>query len=58
MRQLGGYIAAIENVIDVDQSSYAELESKWRRFNSSFQEIVSVALPEHVRFPRVPSETQ
>jgi hypothetical protein len=49
MRQLGAYVGAIEGVIDVDQSSYAELESKWRRFNLAFQEIVNVALPEHVR---------
>ncbi|KAF3398379.1 Dynamin-binding protein [Penicillium rolfsii] len=48
MRQLGAYVGAIEGVIDVDQSSYAELESKWRRFNLAFQEIVNVALPEHL----------
>lgn len=50
MRQLGAYIGAIEKVIDVVPSSYSELESKWRRFNMAFQEIVTVELPEHVRF--------
>lgn len=50
MRQLSAYVGAIEGVIDVAQSSYSELESKWRRFNMTFQELMNVALPEHVRF--------
>ncbi|OOQ83157.1 putative Rho guanyl nucleotide exchange factor [Penicillium brasilianum] len=48
MRQLGAYVGAIEKVVDVVPSSYPELESKWRRFNMAFQEIVTVALPEHL----------
>ncbi|EPS25846.1 hypothetical protein PDE_00782 [Penicillium oxalicum 114-2] len=46
--QLGTCVQAIEGVIDVSQSSYQELERKWRRFNATFQEIVTVALPEHL----------
>ncbi|KAJ5491402.1 hypothetical protein N7539_002969 [Penicillium diatomitis] len=46
--QLGACVQAIEGVIDVSQSSYPDLERKWRRFNHTFQEIVTVALPEHL----------
>ncbi|KAN0070008.1 hypothetical protein V8E54_011589 [Elaphomyces granulatus] len=41
-------ITAIEGCIDVAQSHYTEIESKWRRFRMSVREVMTVALPEHV----------
>ena len=42
------FIAAIESYIDVAQSSYPEVESKWRKFRMSMREIQSTALADHV----------
>ena len=42
------FITAIEGCIDVAQSHYTEIESKWRRFRMSVREVMTVALPEHV----------
>lgn len=46
--QLNELAATIEGVIDVTQTNYVDLESKWRRFKMSVREIVTIALPEHV----------
>lgn len=48
MDQFDEFASSIEGVIDAYQSSYVELESKWRRFRASVRETMSVALPEHV----------
>lgn len=40
--------AAIEGIIDVAQTNYVDLESKWHRFKLTIRQIVTVALPEHV----------
>lgn len=48
MDQFDEFASSIEGVIDAYQSSYVELESKWRRFRASVHELMSVALPEHV----------
>ncbi|KAJ5092038.1 hypothetical protein NUU61_006908 [Penicillium alfredii] len=46
--RLNEFVAAIEGVIDVTQSNYSELESKWRRFKMTIREILTAALPEHL----------
>lgn len=46
--QLNELAATVEGVIDVSQTNYVDLESKWRRFKMSIREIVTTALPEHV----------
>lgn len=50
MDQLNDLVVAIDNMINVAQSSYPELESKWREFKVSVREIFTVTLPEHVSF--------
>lgn len=46
--QLNELAASIEGIIDVAQTNYVDLESKWRRFKLTIREIVTMALPEHV----------
>ncbi|KAH8703328.1 hypothetical protein BGW36DRAFT_287352 [Talaromyces proteolyticus] len=48
MDQFSEYITAVEGCIDVAQSNYTELESKWHRFRMYVREIMNVALPEHI----------
>lgn len=48
MGRFSEFVAAIEGYIDVAQSHYAEMESKWRRFKLAIRDIMSVALPDHV----------
>lgn len=48
MERFSDFIVAIEGYIDVAQSNYTELESKWRRFRLAVREIMAVALPDHV----------
>ncbi|KAJ5577954.1 uncharacterized protein N7459_006918 [Penicillium hispanicum] len=48
MEQLNDFVASIEGILDVSQSNYPELESKWRRLKLSVQDILKTALPEHV----------
>ncbi|KAJ5180556.1 hypothetical protein N7492_003766 [Penicillium capsulatum] len=52
MDQFDEFASSIEGVIDAYQSSYVELESKWRRFRVSVREIMTVALPEHLGIVR------
>lgn len=48
MDQIDEFVSSIEGIIDVSQSSYPELEGKWRRFKVSIRELMSVDLPDHV----------
>ena len=45
------FIVAMEAHIDVAQSPYPEVESKWRKFRMSMREIQTTALPDHVSDP-------
>ncbi|KAL4874645.1 hypothetical protein BJY04DRAFT_224811 [Aspergillus karnatakaensis] len=42
------FVTAIEGFIDVFQTSYPELEGKWRVFKISIQDIMAATLPEHL----------
>ena len=42
-------VSAIEAHMDVSQSTYPEVESKWRKFRICMKEITATALTEHVR---------
>ena len=46
--KLNDVVSAIEAIMNVSQSNYPELESKWRRFKAAVRDCVVVALPEHV----------
>jgi hypothetical protein len=46
--RFNGIVLAIEGCIDVAQSNYPELESKWHRLRMYVREIMNIALPEHV----------
>lgn len=48
MNRFAGFILAIEAYIDVAQSNYPEVESKWRKFRMSTREISMTALTDHV----------
>lgn len=50
VNQLNDFILGIEAFIDVAQSNYAELETKWRQLKITTQDIVAAALPDHVSF--------
>ncbi|KAL4868625.1 hypothetical protein BDV12DRAFT_96770 [Aspergillus spectabilis] len=42
------FVTAIEGFIDVSQTTYPELEGKWRVFKISVQDIMAATLPEHL----------
>ncbi|KAL4934053.1 putative Rho guanyl nucleotide exchange factor [Aspergillus undulatus] len=42
------FVTAIEEFIDAFQTSYPELEGKWRVFKISVQDIMAATLPEHL----------
>ena len=48
MRHFGDFAVAIEEHIDVQQTSYPESESKWRKFRQSMTEMTVTALTDHV----------
>lgn len=48
MDRFNDFVLAIEAHIDVGQSSYPEVESKWRKFRMSTREISITALTDHV----------
>lgn len=50
MDRFNEFVLAIEAHIDVGQSSYPEVESKWRKFRMSIREISTTALTEHVSY--------
>lgn len=51
MDRFSDFVGAIEAHIDVAQTSYPEVESKWRKFRMSTKEISMTALTDHVSFP-------
>lgn len=51
MIQFNELAASIEAFLDVHNSPYPELESKWRQFRMSVRDIITNALPEHVSIP-------
>ncbi|KAI4187470.1 MAG: hypothetical protein L6R41_002796 [Letrouitia leprolyta] len=52
MNRFSDFVMAIENHIDVAQSSYPEVESKWRKFRMSTREMSMTALTDHVNAVR------
>ena len=48
VRRFCTFAEAMEAHIDVGQTSYPELESKWRKFRMSMREMSSMALSDHV----------
>lgn len=48
MKKFLDFAIFIENYIDVGQTSYPELESKWRKFRMSMRDMSAMALVEHV----------
>ncbi|KAL8989687.1 MAG: hypothetical protein Q9177_001479 [Variospora cf. flavescens] len=52
MNRFSEFVMAMENHIDVAQSSYPELESKWRKFRMSTREMSMTALTDHVNAVR------
>ncbi|KAL8671395.1 MAG: hypothetical protein Q9168_004108 [Polycauliona sp. 1 TL-2023] len=52
MNRFSDFIMAIENHIDVGQTNYPELESKWRKFRMSTREMSMTALTDHINAVR------
>ncbi|KAL9603342.1 MAG: hypothetical protein Q9219_001204 [cf. Caloplaca sp. 3 TL-2023] len=52
MNRFSDFIMAIENHIDVAQTQYPEVESKWRKFRMSTREMSMTALTDHVNAVR------
>ncbi|KAL8948106.1 MAG: hypothetical protein Q9222_005675 [Ikaeria aurantiellina] len=52
MNRFSDFAMAIENHIDVGQTSYPEVESKWRKFRMSTREMSMTALTDHVNAVR------
>lgn len=50
MSRFCDFVLAMEAHIDVGQTSYPEVESKWRKFRMSTREMSMTALTDHVRF--------
>ena len=48
MRHFGDFAVAMEEHIEVQQTSYPESESKWRKFRQSMTEMTVTALTDHV----------
>ena len=48
MNRFNDFVLAIEGYIDVGQTSYPEIESKWRKFKMSMREMAATALTDHV----------
>ena len=51
MNRFCDFALAIEAHVEVGQTSYLELESKWRKFRMSTREMSMTALTDHVRLP-------
>ncbi|KAL8703789.1 MAG: hypothetical protein Q9201_003029 [Fulgogasparrea decipioides] len=52
MDRFSDFVMAIESHIDVAQTSYPEVESKWRKFRMSTREMSMTALTDHVNAVR------
>ena len=50
MNRFCEYISAIEAFMDVSQTNYHEIESKWRRFRMTTREMSMTALTDHVSY--------
>ncbi len=50
MNRFCDFVLAMEAHIDVGQTSYPEVESKWRKFRMSTREMSMTALTDHVSF--------
>ena len=50
MNRFCDFVLAIEGHIDVSQTSFPEVESKWRKFRMSMREMSMTALTDHVSF--------
>ncbi|KAL8713541.1 MAG: hypothetical protein Q9220_002403 [cf. Caloplaca sp. 1 TL-2023] len=48
MNRFSDFVMAIENHMDVAQTSYPEVESKWRKFRLSTREMSMTAITDHV----------
>ncbi|GFF70517.1 hypothetical protein IFM60648_03193 [Aspergillus lentulus] len=46
------FVAAIEGFVDVAQSGYLDVESRWRDLKMAVREIMATALPEHLAVVR------
>ena len=51
MRRFLDFATAMEEHIDVGQTSYPEAESKWRKFRMAMTEMTVTALSDHVSLP-------
>ncbi|KAL8776700.1 MAG: hypothetical protein Q9194_002988 [Teloschistes cf. exilis] len=52
MNRFSDFVMAIESHIDVAQTSFPEMESKWRKFRMSTREMSMTALTDHVNAVR------
>ncbi|KAL8770739.1 MAG: hypothetical protein Q9209_003606 [Squamulea sp. 1 TL-2023] len=52
MNRFSDFIMAIESHIDVGQTNYPEMESKWRKFRMSTREMSMTALTDHINAVR------
>ncbi|KAL8657613.1 MAG: hypothetical protein Q9226_001739 [Calogaya cf. arnoldii] len=52
MNRFSDFVMAIENHIDVGQTNYPEVESKWRKFRMSTREMSMTALTDHINAVR------
>lgn len=50
MNRFNEFVLAIESYVDVAQSSWPDLEQRWRQLKTVLHDIMTVALPEHVSF--------
>ena len=50
MNRFYDFVTAIEGFLDVGQTSYPEIESKWRKFRMTAREVSMTALTDHVSF--------
>ncbi|MCJ1247013.1 hypothetical protein MMC30_004224 [Trapelia coarctata] len=48
VNRFNDFVSAIEAHMDVGQSTYPEVESKWRKFRICMREITATALTEHI----------
>ena len=48
MNRFNDFVSAIEGYIDVGQTSYPDLESKWRKFKMSMREMAATGVTDHV----------
>ncbi|KAA6408977.1 MAG: hypothetical protein FRX48_07321 [Lasallia pustulata] len=52
MNRFNDFFSAIEGYIDVGQTSYPEIESKWRKFKMSMREMAATGVTDHINAVR------